>query len=1107
MSDPTTPTTTADSAAPQATAQSVHEQIDQLRQRANDLHRASDRAASVRYTERGAELDQVSRDAESARRDAETARQQAENLREEAQIRVELAESLVKDAQPGSDMREARQALAHQHAMARAAEERADRLDKAADEASARADALDQRSTELSRIVSDESVANTLRDAAEKTDQAVEQLEEKARLLSLAEETERDAARLEAQGDTVSAELHRGEAAATRARADAIQPEIPEIDQRIIDAADEAWAPDTSGQQPGGDGQQPVPGGPQPDPAPGPSDPGVPDPGSGAPTSGPSDPSTPDPGAPLPPPPPPSPSPGTSAAPTQPNDADDDGLSDDFERELGTNVNDADTDGDRYPDGLEVAFDILNPRVKEPVDLPPDRADAAALDWEAEAGLAHNADTDRDGVAQWIEHYNVRLSEAANPTADDVWHNLSPVDDFVETAMGQVGVPYRFGAKADPESYGPEDAFDSSELVEWAAKHAGVRDMPDGSWIQYRWLHEQGASMSVDEALRTKGALVFGFSTDPLASPDRPARAYVAISVGDGKNVIDVSERAGEVQVMPHGGFFTHAAKIPALHEPTGDLDGDRWSDQEEIAYGGDPSRGITFPNDSSVDVPTDDEKGPPMDQPTSNATSTAAAPTPGPGTGPGPAAPNPPQPTSASVQEEVALYRQRALDLHSAATRAESVRYTERGAALDEAMSDATAARQEALGDRAKATRERAEARNFDKIADDAAQAARAPGADHRHAEQQINRHRALARAAEQRAERLDQSAKEADQRAEALDQRATELADALNDDTVAMTLRTAADKTDEAVAQLEEKARLLSTAESWENDAVQLEAQGDSLSAEIHRGEAAKLRAQADAIKPVIPEVDQRIIDGADQPWGSLDPANGQPPASPTAPPGPQPQPVDPYASAGSDNGDGTGTVTDPMAAAVADPGIATGNGGGAAPAPALTAGGEWADPLQQSVAAASDGGAGMTGNPLVTAAAALPDPGSPDVIVDDVERLAGTYPGDPAAAVQDPVGASGYDAGSEPYGASAEGSYDPAGSPSYGPSTEPSYEPAGSESYVPSDSVTYSEAVPAASEPSPGGTYADEGAAETYSEPSYPDGGGDETYSDPYSDASSY
>ena len=138
------------------------------------------------------------------------------------------------------------------------------------------------------------------------------------------------------------------------------------------------------------------------------------------------------------------------------------------------------------------------------------------------------------------------------------------LDRFMKAATDQIGDKYQFGAETRLDDPNPT-AFDSSELVEWAANQAGMHDMPDGSWNQYRYLHEQGASVSVEEALQTKGALVFGFSSDPLDSTDRPARAYVGISLGNGK-VLDVSERGGEVREMDPGDFYTYAAKIPDFH-------------------------------------------------------------------------------------------------------------------------------------------------------------------------------------------------------------------------------------------------------------------------------------------------------------------------------------------------------------------------------------------------------------------------------------------------------------------------------------------------------------------------------------------------------------
>ena len=182
------------------------------------------------------------------------------------------------------------------------------------------------------------------------------------------------------------------------------------------------------------------------------------------------------------------------------------------------------------------------------------------------------------------------------------------LDKFLKTAKDQVGDKYRYGAEASEGDANPT-AFDSSELVEWAAHRAGYHDMPDGSVEQYKFLLDQDAAVEVGEALRTPGALVFGFSSDPTAA-DRPARAYVAISVGDGKNVIDVSERAGEVKVMPAGDFYHYGAKIPDFHglpDSIGiDTDGDGIPDaslRRPFFPGDVDTNGDGIP-DSSVPVP-----------------------------------------------------------------------------------------------------------------------------------------------------------------------------------------------------------------------------------------------------------------------------------------------------------------------------------------------------------------------------------------------------------------------------------------------------------------------------------------------------------------------
>ena len=47
---------------------------------------------------------------------------------------------------------------------------------------------------------------------------------------------------------------------------------------------------------------------------------------------------------------------------------------------------------------------------------------------------------------------------------------------------------------------------------------------------------------------------------------------------------------------MDPGDLYSHAALIPQLHMSLGDLDGDGWTDQEELSGRGDVSRGITVP-------------------------------------------------------------------------------------------------------------------------------------------------------------------------------------------------------------------------------------------------------------------------------------------------------------------------------------------------------------------------------------------------------------------------------------------------------------------------------------------------------------------------------
>ncbi|MEM7338658.1 MAG: hypothetical protein AAF467_08425 [Actinomycetota bacterium] len=150
---------------------------------------------------------------------------------------------------------------------------------------------------------------------------------------------------------------------------------------------------------------------------------------------------------------------------------------------------------------------------------------------------------------------------------------MSRLEVFLNSALAQQGDEYIFGAVASVDDADP-DAFDCAELVQWAAGRAGV-EMTTGSWLQYLELKQQGATMTVEEALNTPGALLFHFGHEPVPGGGRPPGSHVAISLGDGENLIEARGRKYGVDTFSASGRnFNHAAYIPALGTAfDGDLD------------------------------------------------------------------------------------------------------------------------------------------------------------------------------------------------------------------------------------------------------------------------------------------------------------------------------------------------------------------------------------------------------------------------------------------------------------------------------------------------------------------------------------------------------
>jgi cell wall-associated NlpC family hydrolase len=145
--------------------------------------------------------------------------------------------------------------------------------------------------------------------------------------------------------------------------------------------------------------------------------------------------------------------------------------------------------------------------------------------------------------------------------------NAAKAQEFLQIALQQKGKPYVYGAHTQPTDANPP-AFDCSELTKWAAAQSGIT-IPDGATAQYLQLRDQGRTMSVEEALRTPGALLFHFGYEPKDLGDIPADGHVAISMGDGKHTIEARGRKYGTGVFDatgeRAGFFNRAGMIAGM--------------------------------------------------------------------------------------------------------------------------------------------------------------------------------------------------------------------------------------------------------------------------------------------------------------------------------------------------------------------------------------------------------------------------------------------------------------------------------------------------------------------------------------------------------------
>ena len=127
---------------------------------------------------------------------------------------------------------------------------------------------------------------------------------------------------------------------------------------------------------------------------------------------------------------------------------------------------------------------------------------------------------------------------------------------IVAKAVAQTGDPYIFGYEVDLKDPNPK-AFDCSELVQWVCAQLGVSPtMPDGAANQHDHCKKYNTLISVAQATRTIGALLFRIS---------PEGNHVVISRGDGSTIEAKGKAYGVGVFSTVGRGWTAAGLIPGV--------------------------------------------------------------------------------------------------------------------------------------------------------------------------------------------------------------------------------------------------------------------------------------------------------------------------------------------------------------------------------------------------------------------------------------------------------------------------------------------------------------------------------------------------------------
>jgi hypothetical protein len=152
---------------------------------------------------------------------------------------------------------------------------------------------------------------------------------------------------------------------------------------------------------------------------------------------------------------------------------------------------------------------------------------------------------------KYITEVEAEEEEASLPGPSKVTGRM-----IVDKAMTQAGDPYVFGYEVNLNDPNPKK-FDCSELVEWVCFQLRISpQMPDGAVYQMKHCQKYGFLISISEAVKTPGALLFRISS---------SGNHVVISRGDGSTIEAKGSAYGVGVFSSANRPWTHAGLIPGV--------------------------------------------------------------------------------------------------------------------------------------------------------------------------------------------------------------------------------------------------------------------------------------------------------------------------------------------------------------------------------------------------------------------------------------------------------------------------------------------------------------------------------------------------------------